>query len=72
MFGNGFVNSASGAGSTVIVCDALSGVPQASSPSHVTVMVPPHSSKLLVCTGFNDPLILQRPSNPLLYPNDPA
>ena len=58
-----------GAGATSIVTDStIAGLPQLSADGtvHVTVIVPPHSSKLLSTVGVITPAISHTPVSPLL------
>ena len=58
-----------GAGATSIVTDStIAGLPQLSADGtvHVTVIVPPHSSKLLSTVGVITPAISHIPVSPLL------
>ena len=69
MIGGAAANTATGAGVTVIVLDALIVLPQASVAVHVSVTVPPQGPGAAVCVDVADPLIKQVPLAPLLYVN---
>src|SRR5690606_41528469 len=60
-------NTASGAGSTVIVCTCVIVRPQSSVYVQVCVSVPPHSSYVPVITPVRVPSIRHAPVSPLLY-----
>ena len=65
----GSSNDGTGAGATSIVTDSTTaGLPQLSADGtvHVTVIVPPHSSKLLSTVGVITPAISHTPVSPLL------
>ena len=68
IFTGGDVNTAAGAGVTVIVLDTeASGLPHISVAVHVSVIVPPHApGDALRVDGLDVPLIKHDPVNPLL------
>ena len=69
MFTGGVVNTAGGAGVTVIVLDTdASGRPQISVAVHVSVIVPPHApGAALNVDVLEVPLIRHEPVRPLVY-----
>ena len=68
MFTGGVVNTAGGAGVTVIVLDTdTSGRPQISVAVHVSVIVPPHGPGTeLKVDGFEVPLMRHPPLAPFV------
>ena len=64
--GGAAANTATGAGLTVIVLDAVIVLPQASVAVHVSVTVPPHAPGAAVCVDVALPLIKHVPLVPLL------
>ena len=64
--GGAAANTATGAGLTVIVLDAVIVLPQASVAVHVSVTVPPHAPGAAVCVDVALPLIKHVPLAPLL------
>ena len=54
-------NVAAGAGSTVIVLDAVIVLPHASVNVQLSVIVPPHGPGAAVCVDVTDPLIRHDP-----------